>query len=198
MGQLPMLAIVLFSVSGMFNKISETTVEDALGEIELLFDNEVDIKKSIEIASYYAIFAVSNFAKIYDGGILERKFIERFGFFLVDAPPPCKEAIHVISISYKSGGHTRLMERLASMHEILPDLVVTKESNVFYDKGGANPIFNEVFDFCGFSVDECLVNLVELFSGYKKVVLSIHPDDFVAAVAARVVKGGGGDGGLFR
>jgi hypothetical protein len=187
-GQLLVLAIVLFLVSGMVNKISETTIEDALGEIELLFDNEVDIKKSIEIASYYALFAISNFAKIYDGGVLERKFIERFGLFLVDAPLPCKEAIHVISISYKSGGHTRLMERLASMHEVLPDLVVTKEANVFYDKDGFDPIFNEVFDFCDFSVDECLVKLVKLFSGYKKVILSIHPDDFVAAVAARVVK----------
>jgi hypothetical protein len=176
----------------MIEKNSQSIIEDVLFEIESALDKASSLIHAIEFASYYGLFAISNYSKLYDGGHVEQKFIDHFGVNL-PAPKnnPEKESIHVISTSYQSGGHTRLMERLASMHDNPPDLVITYQSNVLYNTKGGDSLFDSVFDVSDLDVSARLIKLIIIFSRYKNVVLSIHPNDFIAAVAARISKKSG-------
>ena len=176
----------------MTKKNVVSIIEAILSKIELEIDHASTQENAIEFASYYGLFAVCNFAPLYDGGHIEEKFLSRFRNDLPSPrATPSKECIHVISRSYQAGGHTRLMERLASMHENLPDLLITCESNVEYNQKGAPPLFNSIFDISTFSSNERFKALLSIFSDYRKIILHIHSDDFIAAIAARLVKQNG-------
>jgi hypothetical protein len=84
------------------------------------------------------------------------------------------------------------MERLASMHEEFPDLVITNKSNINYEGKSENAIFGKVIDISNLKPEDKLSELTKIFYSYEKVVLHIHPEDFVAAVAMRIVKQSGG------
>jgi hypothetical protein len=167
-------------------------VEAILSKIELEIGHASTQAKAIEFASYYGLFAVCNFAPLYDGGHIEEKFLSRFRDDLpLPGAAPSKECIHIISCSYQAGGHTRLMERLAGMHKNLPDLMITYESNVEYNQIGTPPLFDSIFDMSAFSSGEKLKAMLSICSGYRNIILHIHSNDFIAAIAARLSKQNG-------
>lgn len=176
----------------MAKKNIVTVVEAILSKIEIEVGNASSQAKAIEFASYYGLFAVCNFAPLYDGGHIEEKFLSRFRDDLPSPrATPSKECIHVISRSYQAGGHTRLMERLAGMHKNLPDLMITCESNVEYNQTGIPPLFSSIFDISAFSSSEKLKAMLSICSDYRNIVLHIHSNDFIAAIAARLSKKNG-------
>ncbi|WP_173025678.1 hypothetical protein [Acidovorax sp. SRB_14] len=176
----------------MTKKNIVSVIEAILLKIELEIDNASTQEKAIQFASYYGLFAACNFAPIYDGGHIEEKFLSHFRSDLpLPRATPSKECIHVISRSYQAGGHTRLMERLAGMHKNLPDLLIACESNVDYNQKGAPPLFNSIFDISKVSSNGRFQALLSIFSDYRKIILHIHSDDFITAIAARLVKKNG-------
>lgn len=179
--------------AGVFDK--------ALKDVESAFRLAQTTSSAIELASYYASFATANFADTYDGADLEEFFLQKFGDRFVTATAhPCptqKDAIHLISSSYLTGGHTRLMERLASMHSMPPDLVITERSNVDYGAAESHVLFDEIHDFSALSVDDRLRQLVVLLSSYRRIILHIHPQDFVSAIAVRIATAHGSSTSYF-
>lgn len=175
----------------MLNKKQLVSTE-ILSVIEEAIDNASSQEEAIELASYYGSFTACNFLHLYDGGHLELKFIEHFGDSLPKPESfPIRDSIHVISSALKTGGHTRLMERLAGMHENAPDLLITCKSYVEYKNNNDNKIFYSFFDISELSMVDRLRKSISILSRYKKVILHIHPNDFVAAIAARMVKKNG-------
>ncbi len=173
----------------MVKKDRKSIIEDILSYIETNIHNAATPHEAIILASYYGLFATRNFISLYDGGNLEETFIERFeDDFPWSTSVPHKDSIHVISTTYLAGGHTRLMERLASMHDSLPDLLITCQSNVEYNKEDQTPLFASIFDISDLELSDRLSKLISIYSEYKNVILHIHPNDFIAAVAVRIAK----------
>lgn len=170
----------------------ELSAEKILKLIEESICNASNMEEAIELASYYGSFAAVNYLPIYDGGKLELDFLARFSRNLPEPEHfPTQDSIHVISSAYPFGGHTRLMERLAEMHENAPDLLITCKSYVDYKSSNGNKIFNAIFDFSSASLTEKLEKSILLLSMYTNVVLHIHPNDFVSALAVRVARKNG-------
>lgn len=90
---------------------------------------------------------------------------------------------------YHTGGHTRLMERLATFLESKPDLLITKQPT---DKiiQREKVFFSDIY--YGF---ECHISVVEKVSlilkeilNYDLLILNIHPEDIYAVVACGLAK----------
>jgi len=140
-----------------------------------------------EIVSWgeiYGRFLYTNHAGIYRDDDFEKLVFEKLHHLDKSVVSPSKDALHVISEAYGSGGHTRLLEKLIT-GGAEGDIVITRncssgalrEKNVesLYEKDG------------GFSIEE----LFHIFLSYKTIYLHLHPDDLKAFVAAGLVRRNG-------
>ncbi|HDA4184306.1 TPA: glycosyl transferase, partial [Salmonella enterica subsp. enterica serovar Cotham] len=100
-----------------------------------------------------------------------------------------KKNVFVITIGYLSGGHTRLMENLASMLNNECDLIIT--GNVELEvKNRLNNYFNEIFEIATYEKNDLneIYKLSDLLSNYFNIILNIHPDDIQSVIAAGLAK----------
>ncbi|WP_325948663.1 hypothetical protein [Pseudomonas putida] len=126
---------------------------------------------------------------IYEASSLERYLVAQCtGQVTVPAAnAESRGCLHVVSEPYMQGGHTRLMERLAKMHEDPVDLLVAR---------GAEPAVLERLAgyFAHVEVahgdDPCtrIQSIVDTLAQYDKLVLHIHPDDIITTVACGLLK----------
>lgn len=151
--------------------------------------SENDLNKALELSQVYgSIFWAADMG-VNDAPDLELDLVERIHKELKCAIAiiPEKDTIHVISEPYLIGGHTRLMESLASMHDSKPDLIITRSASVEV-KARLNQFFNTLHEV---NVAEPMAQVSEiasLLSDYRNVVLHIHPDDIVSVVACGLLK----------
>lgn len=96
----------------------------------------------------------------------------------------------VITTGYLTGGHTRLMERMAKFCPDKPDLVVTghcEESVLLHWQSQ----FLQIVCLNQFSIKrfcEQILRLVQRLASYDKLVVFIHPEDVLTVVALRLAK----------
>lgn len=165
-------------------------MRDALQSIAEAAFTETSIRKALLIAQQYGSMCWAVNIGIYDNPALERDLIakatEEISVDLVDGKSK-KDTLHIISEPYLTGGHTRLMEKLASMHECRPDLLITRDtSSDVID--AISKFFYQVHHVDRFDVVDQIQQMVSVIASYKRVILHIHPDDIFAVIACGLVR----------
>lgn len=144
--------------------------------------------EAISIAEFFSKLVNASFLRSYDDDEIEKlifnKFVNEDEFLdCISGDLDKKIILHVVTETFLTGGHTRLMERLASMHEIKPTLLITRESYC-----SEIEYFSEIFEVKSKGAVEKFKFILNIMSVYEKVVLHIHPDDILTALAVRFLK----------
>ncbi|RCL29123.1 hypothetical protein C6A77_03445 [Pseudomonas sp. AFG_SD02_1510_Pfu_092] len=126
---------------------------------------------------------------IYDAVGLERYLVDRCAsqVTLPAAGGEVRGCLHVVSEPYMQGGHTRLMERLARMHEEPVDLLVARSAKPEVLERLAG-YFEHIEVARGDDACARLQSIIDTLARYDKVVLHIHPDDIITTVACGLLK----------
>lgn len=125
----------------------------------------------------------------------EKKVTEKFNFLVDDYKVKYKGSIYkdpvfVVTEAFNVGGHTRLMERLATFMPNKPNLIITRPI--------ANEVISRLSDFfknlilCSSaevnSDVEHVKKILEEMLSYDSVILNIHPDDIHSVIACSLAK----------
>jgi hypothetical protein len=155
-----------------------------------LVRREPDFQISILIAEWLASFLRHNYCGLYRFDDLEEVLVAKIDKAQLNAPHlNTKDEVHVASEIYGWGGHTPLMCKLVNSMPSRPDVLITRPSSK-----QVNLKILEISDDRLVVVTKApsfLDRIIEIFNiltFYKKIVLHIHPDDIVCAVALRLVR----------
>ncbi len=166
-------------------------MKQLLAELAEHVESEASIDDALVLARYYGNLCWSMGSVVYDSSDLERKLAsrviaERGLAARTDAQQ--KDALHVVSEPYLTGGHTRLMEKLADMHETTPDIMITRPTpRSVSDK--VREHFSCLHDAASIPGEvERIRYMTNVMAGYQRIVLSIHPDDILSVIACILVK----------
>jgi hypothetical protein len=160
-------------------------------DLSLAIIAEPDLNQALEMARLYG--AVLWFADIgvYDAPAIENNLIGRCADHCkkigLAAPRYQAPFVHVISEPLMTGGHTRLMEKLAVMHESPVDLVISRCSSPRAEQH-VSKFFSRTSKVSSGSPLNVVVELINILSSYEKIILHIHPDDIFSVVACGVAK----------
>ncbi|GIU37051.1 hypothetical protein TUM4637_36020 [Shewanella hafniensis] len=99
------------------------------------------------------------------------------------------EVIFIATELYHTGGHTRLMERLATFLDFKPDLLITKKPQASIIER-ENVFFSKIHDGSDgdYSVMEKIAFLLKVVLQYDIVVINTHPEDIYSIVACGLAK----------
>jgi len=160
-------------------------------DFEVAIRETADLNQAFTLASAYGNLLWFADVGIHDAPLIEADLIERglliAGTNFVAAPHECAGVLHVVSEPLMTGGHTRLMEKLASMHAEPVDLLISRHATPdakaqvcrFFDK---TRVVNATCPI------DALREMVGLLQTYEKAVLHIHPDDILVVIACGVAK----------
>ncbi|MGT4070156.1 UNVERIFIED_CONTAM: hypothetical protein I5919_15135 [Aeromonas hydrophila] len=158
--------------------------------------HQLPIDKAIYQAEQLGLLLRANEVGMYSLNDIESFLVNEFAKFLSTCPNFKKldnnqpeKILFIATELYNIGGHTRLMERLATFLESKPDLLITK-------KPTDDILQREEFFFsdiyhgfeCNVSVLETLSSILKEVLNYDLLVLNIHPEDIYAVVACGVAK----------
>ncbi len=128
---------------------------------------------------------------IHDAPRVELDLIERCTPVAELQPGPRPDdgvsVLHVITEPLLTGGHTRLMERLAEMQGAPTDVLITRCASLEVQQHIAY-FFQNTWVLSSNRLHDALMEMVTILCGYQKVVLHIHPDDITAVVACGIAK----------
>lgn len=162
-----------------------------IADLESKILSEADINQALDIARQYGNLLWFADVGIYDAPTIENNLIDRcLKFFQNNVIDTCEYSapvVHVISEPLLTGGHTRLMEKLAGMHEESVDLIISRGASIRAEQRVTN-FFSKTSKVSSGRPLDNVVELVKLFYSYKKIILHIHPDDIFTVVACGVVK----------
>jgi hypothetical protein len=153
--------------------------------------SEVDLNIALDLARQYGNLLWFADIGIYDAPSIEQSLIDRavlyfknhnFEFVGHDS-----SYVHIISEPLLIGGHTRLMEKLASMHDEPVDLIISRGSSKRAEER-VSRFFLKTYKVLSIRPLDIVGELVAALSLYGKIVLHIHPDDILAVVACGVIK----------
>jgi hypothetical protein len=167
------------------NKTSEIVQEclNALKKYGLSSEKE---SLTITCAKLYGWLASHNHVGIYRDDDFEKEFIKRYeGKFQIRKAFPNNKVLHVISCPSRTGGHSRLMERLASFSPGLCDVLVTRPFDL---DGLALRLSQEKHKIYSSPNGYKIQDIYNILINYKSIVLHIHPDDIETSVAVGLVK----------
>lgn len=143
-----------------------------------------EMKDVLAWGELYGRLLSQNFSCLYQDGDFENALINRYLPKSETVPIAFRSReLHVISEAYRSGGHTRLMERLVSFRDNLSDVLVVRPTNDLSQL----KLPSKVTLFSseqGFSLDE----IVGIIGSYRVVFMHIHPEDLFSAVAVGIAK----------
>lgn len=139
-----------------------------------------DIGKILKIGQAYGSLYSRNNCGIYRDDLFEERI---YNILKQDSCGEefCKDEkiIHLISTPYRTGGHTRLLERLLEFLPERSDVLITRP----YDVSSValrHPCTAKIYhSTVGFSI----YDIKKIVDSYPIVCLHIHPDDLVAASA---------------
>jgi hypothetical protein len=145
---------------------------------------ERDPDRAIELAELFALVMHVESPDRYEASEIERHVISLFlDVQLDEVPQKRNQTLHVITTPYAIGGHTRLMENLASAEEVAPCLLVTGE----YTEQAllrSRTIFEDVFFVSRKDRAKKRVHdLLQVMAQFDHLVLHIHLFDIATVVA---------------
>lgn len=157
---------------------------------------QLPIDKAIRQAEQLGLFLRTNEIGIYSLNDVESFLIDKFiksmpigpNIKSVDDHQSAK-ILFIATELYHIGGHTRLMERLATFLESKPDLLITKRATD--DVVQRERIFFSDVSHgleCHVSVVDEILSLVKKVLNYDLLVLNIHPEDIYAVIACGLAK----------
>ncbi|MGA7585659.1 MAG: group 1 glycosyl transferase [Rouxiella badensis] len=151
--------------------------------------NTLDFNISMQAAKVYGSLLHTMDIGRYDDPEMEKVLINRAkeSLSLSSESVPNKDCLHIITEAYIIGGHTRLMEKLAGMHEIPPDLLITRYSD---EKAleRCKKIFTAVHSIEANDLIETVKQIHSFCKDYKRIVLHIHADDIATVVACGLIQ----------
>lgn len=152
---------------------------------------EPDLDRALKLAEIYGNLLWFADVGIYDATTVEVDLIARCkasNVWIPTYPDSCSGSriLHVITEPFLSGGHTRLMEKLAGMSAGTVDLLITGKASAAAVQRVSNYVEN-VIQIKSISPVEKVCEISDILASYRKVVLHIHPDDICAVVACGVV-----------
>lgn len=162
-----------------------------IADLESKILSEADINQALDTARQYGSLLWFADIGIYDAPTIEDNLIERcvklFQNYVIDTCDYSAPVVHVISEPLLTGGHTRLMEKLAGMHDDSVDLIISRGASMRAEQRVRN-FFSKTSKVSSVRPLDIVIELVEFFYSYKKIILHIHPDDIFTVVACGVVK----------
>lgn len=145
-----------------------------------------DNASAVSLAEEYGHLLWRNPLGVYRDDTIENELIRRFKKLVTfgDAGCTTENILHVISGPYSSGGHTRLLERLASILPDSSDVLVTRPYSTDI---GALRLSDGIKVICR-NEQYSIAEMAGIIACYKTVVMYIHPDDISAAVSIGLVR----------
>lgn len=154
-------------------------IEEFINAIKLHGLSVQDDGHALSAGKAYARLLWVNPTGVYRDDDFEENLISRHeGSFELGLPLKNK-VLHLVSMPYQSGGHTRLLEKLVSLLPEESDVLVAWP---FVMDACVLRVAESVNVFCrpdGYTI----AALAEILSRYDVVVLHIHPDDLMSSVA---------------
>lgn len=155
---------------------------------------EDNIAKSIQYAEILGDLLRTNNAPCYSLNIIEENLIKRFlslcDIQKLDEKRSAGDIGFIISEAFERGGHTRLMEKLATYLDNKPVLFMTRQSKPSVILR-LTSYFSAIKTFEGVSAtdyEQRIIKQAAVYSQYDKLVLNIHPDDIQAVIAVGIAK----------
>lgn len=154
---------------------------------------EPDLGRALELAEIYGNLLWFADVGVYDATVVELDLISRCkarNVWATAYPDSGSDSriLHVITEPFLSGGHTRLMEKLARMSAGGADLLITRKASTAAAQRVSNYVDN-IIHVKAIKPVERVYEIASVLAAYKKVVLHIHPDDICTVVACGVVVG---------
>lgn len=148
--------------------------------LKLLASQSQDINKILEIGGIFGGLYWRNNCGVYRDDFFEERvfnLLTRFGC----GADVCKDEriIHIISTPYRTGGHTRLLERLLEFIPERSDVLITRPYDDTFSALKHSCADNVYYSPAGFSI----YDIKKIVDKYPVVFLHIHPDDIAAASA---------------
>jgi hypothetical protein len=152
---------------------------------------EPDLSRALRLAEIYGNLLWFADVGVYDAAAVEVDLIARCKAGYVCAPSHAStlsetRILHVITEPFLSGGHTRLMEKLAGMTGGAVDLLITGKASAAAAQRVSNYV-EKVFRINASEPVEKVREIADVVAAYQKVVLHIHPDDIYTVAACGVV-----------
>lgn len=167
-----------------------TVTREFVSDLEHTIRSSDDNDCSVRLASWLARFLFSNSCGIYHLKGLEDHLAARLAESLDFTDAAGFSSLHVASELYMFGGHSRLMRNLlAAAPQGEPrQVAVTRH----VDQVNVAQILGvELCDVTIFSAEsegERIRNLASYFVKFEQIILHIHPDDMIAAIAVAIAK----------
>ncbi|MEN4945946.1 hypothetical protein [Pseudomonas proteolytica] len=160
-------------------------------DFEVAIRETADLNQALTLARAYGNLLWFADVGIHDAPLVEADLIERCLSMAdtnsVAASNERGGVLHVVSEPFMTGGHTRLMEKLASMHAEPVDLLISRQATPDAKAQVCRFFADTKVVSATFPVD-ALTEMVCLLSSYEKAVLHIHPDDILVVIACGVAK----------
>ncbi|ELY4543585.1 hypothetical protein SMZ99_002078 [Cronobacter sakazakii] len=157
--------------SMLHNDLPETIISaEFLGR--LLWHNHVGIYSLVDLEKHL----IDRITNVIDSGeITEPVNKEKSSLFIVSEP-------------FMTGGHTRLMERLAEGLSDHPDLLITRKTQPDILQRLKNYFQNITVVSANEDVKCRIITIAQKIVSYQKVVLNIHPDDIITVIGCGLAK----------
>jgi len=152
-----------------------------------------DLSETIKSAEYLGRLLWHNHMGIYSLVEFEKDLIEAFADSMqsgeINKPAAKPEStLFVVTEPFMTGGHTRLMERLAEGLTDKPNLLITRSAQPDILQRLEN-YFNDIVIINNDEVIKGkIIAITQQIVAYQKVVLNIHPDDIVTVIACGLAK----------
>lgn len=158
---------------------------------------KLPFEEAVLYAEQLGILLRSNYLGVYSLNDVESFLIKNAMRFISDEisnamPDSCHDTCRCLFVAtelYQTGGHTRLMERLAGF--------LNNEANLLFTKPPSQTILNKESSYFSYlyhygrvkkTCVERIVFIVEVLLKHDLIVLNIHPEDILAAISCGIAK----------
>jgi hypothetical protein len=166
---------------------AEAFLQEMLTQIEL----EPDLDVAARLARWLALYLWENACGVYRLDKLEDLILSKCPTCVPDDQTNVQTGVelHVASQVYRTGGHTALMRTLIKEGHRPTHVLLTRSDQPEEDAAILGLPQTQVTGTPQqWSTAECLAHLVQCMVNHEKIVLHLHPDDVIGAVAVQLAK----------
>ena len=152
---------------------------------------ETDIERAVLISEWLARFLFSNYFGVYRLDQLEEVLVSKVPSQTIVISAQRKAELHIASELYAHGGHTRLLKALVAQGRNNPEVLLTRVADRKHILDILAIADSRLHIVDGSSARQQVHQIASIAAGYEMVVLHIHPDDVICALALHSIKRSG-------